>query len=151
MNLSAKSVAPMIVSLAAVLGFATPGTGQAQGCPDPQYICTHYHPGSVATNYCGYAECFQMNYGTEMRVTAVDEQGLFPRTWHAWHSGSLVTPMNCDTKRSGNKTKLTIPDPGVRYICMVTQQMSDGRLYYHHFASNPNSGCLGWVECSPLQ
>jgi hypothetical protein len=119
------------------------------GCPPPeilQDLCNYYHPGSVGTSYCEYRDCFEMNYADEARLVAADERGFFPRTWFAWHSGELVYPNYgyvCGLKESGNKTRIEIPDELICFTILET----NNHLYYWHFASNPESGCLGWFEC----
>lgn len=109
--------------------------------------CSTYHPGSTITGYCFLDTCFEMSYGDELRFVAADELGPFPGTWFAWHNGS-ITPaagfIPCGLTTSGRKTRLEIPTPGTR--CAVAFSTAE-HLYFEHIASNPTSGCLGWVEC----
>jgi len=117
------------------------------GCPNPEELCPLYHPGSTATAYCAYAECFDMSYGEAARVVATDDEGLFPSRWNMWHSYEPDIPLwgyPCEFETKGSKSKIWIPEEPP--ICYLQLESSDA-IYYEHFASNPDSGCLGWMEC----
>ena len=117
------------------------------GCPtDPQQLCEPNFPGSVATAFCAYNQCFEMSYAEEARLTTADDQGLFPRTWLAWHSGDLTSgdPSPCVIEERGNKSKIHLVSE--LPSCHVTLETSE-HLYHWLFASNPVAGCLGWIEC----
>lgn len=118
------------------------------GCPaSPELFCQYYHPGSIMTGLCYYSDCFDMSYGEEARLVAADEEGLFPKTWKVWHSGTLSPEpdsIQCEVETSGNKSKVTFPGESV--VCAVNLYTSE-HVYHWHFASNPASECLGWVEC----
>jgi hypothetical protein len=146
------------VAVAAMpLAVTSPQTAKAAkpavygNCPtDGDALCRLYHGvESRATRWCTYDTCFEMNYGDEIRVVAADERGDFPRTWFTWSEERLThlpgTPYPCDLTREGKtKTRVEIPEPGFR----CTAALSTGEdLYHEHFASNPTSGCLAWIEC----
>lgn len=116
-------------------------------CPTAEQACGIYHPGSEPTAYCSFQQCFEMNYGSEARVVAADEQGSFPRTLFVWHKGEMspiAELIPCVMTQSGHKTRLDILDGEIK--CAAALSTSE-HLYYEHFASNPATGCLGWVEC----
>ncbi|WP_185244765.1 hypothetical protein [Citrifermentans bremense] len=127
--------------LAGVLAFAA--------CPDPQLVCQIYHPGSTMTGYCAYADCFDMSYGEEVRLVAGDDEGLFPRRWKMWnkHAADITQwgDFPCNIEPNGSKTKIWIPEGDTK--CSVKLNSSNSSIFYEHFAANPLSGCLGWVEC----
>jgi hypothetical protein len=109
--------------------------------------CSTYHPGSTVTGGCGSGVCFEMSFGGELRMVAADEHGVFPGTWFAWHEGVIGQPSGlipCIVTTNGKKTRLEIPIPGVR--CAVTLTTAE-HVYVEHIASDPISGCFGWVEC----
>jgi hypothetical protein len=108
--------------------------------------CATYHPGSVVNTFCFGGTCFEMNFGGEARLVAADELGAFPTTFFAWHQGVIAPPAGlipCLFMERGNKTRINIPAQRLCAVSLTTDQ----HLYYWHFASNPISGCLGWVEC----
>lgn len=114
------------------------------GCPpSPQEYCAAFHSGSTALSWCTFEACFEMSYGGEIRVVAADELGPFPRTWFVWGWGDLLYA-SCTLTPKQHKTRVEIPDG--RTNCRF--QLEIGDYWYHeHFASNPTSGCLAWLEC----
>lgn len=112
-------------------------------CPDPVLYCSAVHPGSEASAYCAFDACFEMTVSDELRMVAADEQGLFPRTFFVWTDRPL-TAADCVLTKSGKKIRVELPAGATR--CRA--DLSSGEyVYFEHFASNPTSGCLGWLEC----
>ena len=128
----------------------SPASGQ---CPtDPQPTCEYFayvigYEAIAWGNYCIGPQCFDMNYGAEMRIVAVDDEGLFPKTWHVWTGGEVFnTPggIACEEIRpTGNHDKIVIPE-GLH--CSFFLQ-TDNHLYLELLVSYPETGCLGWLEC----
>ena len=122
------------------------------GCPtDLDATCRSFHgPYSVATGSCAYEACFEMAYGREVRVVAADELGDFPKTWFAWHEGTMAPAggIVCGLTEEGKK-KTRVEIPVDQFRCKVDLTTSE-RVYHEHFASNPTSGCLGWLECTEI-
>lgn len=138
----------VVVGVGVLVTGANHAHGQTYGnCPDPQLVCTTYHENSIATASCGYEACFEMNYGESIRLTVADDEGPFPQNWHVWHT-AMVYSASCLLTQSGSsaKTKLGIPGSPSLPRCYLTVQTSE-HTYFEHFASNPLTGCLGWVEC----
>ena len=124
------------------------------GCPPAALICSYYHPGSIVTGSCEGDQCLEVNYGGGIKVVAGDDSGDFPRMWFAWHEGTMTLPQGlvpCELRekqlKKSVKTRLEIPEGGAR--CSVDVMVGE-HLYYEHFASNPTSQCLGWVECEAV-
>ncbi len=120
-------------------------------CPNPIDYCTKAHgTKSVATKFCTGEECFYVNCGgeSEIRVVADDESGDFPKTWFVWHKGEMTPAgtFQCELKKkqpSGHgKTPVKIIDKKCR-----ADLNTNGHIYHEHFVSNPDTKCLGWVEC----
>jgi hypothetical protein len=118
-------------------------------CPTPQDYCATHHAGSIATASCEYGACFEMQSGREVRVVAADERGIYPRTWFIWpDKDSAITPgfTSCILTEQGNKIRADIQDGF--YVCRIElHNYSSGTIYHEHFASNPFSPCMGWLEC----
>ena len=116
------------------------------GCPsNPQQLCELDYPDRIATAFCAYNQCFEMSYAEEARLTTADDQGLFPRTWLAWHSGDFdASASTCVIEERGNKSKIHVPSEPPS--CVATLETSE-HLDHWLFASNPVAGCLGWIEC----
>jgi hypothetical protein len=118
-------------------------------CPAPETICYLFHGNTAQpTNYCLYDDCFEMTFFERARVVASDDEGLFPRSFKAWHGDmALYTVWSvfpCEMERSGSKTKIRIPAGSA--ICGAGLMTPDA-IYYWHFVSNPVTGCLGMGEC----
>jgi hypothetical protein len=104
-------------------------------------------PSATATGYCLYDDCFEITYGELVKVVAADEQGEFPSTWFAWGDATLTATGlgQCLLQQEGKKkTRVDIPADKIR--CKAVATVGD-YLYNEHFASNPASQCLGWIEC----
>ena len=117
------------------------------GCPaDEVAFCAAFHLGSEPIAWCTYEGCFEMTAAEEVRVVAADEQGLFPRTFFVWTDHSLAPTAleGCVLTKKGHKTRVDLPDGGTRCAASLT---TSEYVYFEHFASNPASGCLGWIEC----
>ena len=117
------------------------------GCPaSATAFCSAFHAGSEPTAWCAYDGCFEMTSGGEVRVVAADEQGPFPRTFFVWTDHSLTPTAleGCVLTEKHNKTRVDLPDGGTRCAASLT---TSEYVYFEHFASNPISGCLGWIEC----
>ena len=124
----------------------TLASAQSYGhCPDPAVVCELFHPGSILTGFCEDGACFEMSYGSELRLVAADDLGPFPKIWFAWPQGSMngSGPFPCNVTQQ-NKNKTVVEIPALR--CQA-DLVTDNATYHEHFASNPNTGCLGWVEC----
>lgn len=119
---------------------------QSGPCPDPYTYCAMAHPGSIPTGYCAYGACFEMSYGGEVRVVAADDSGDFPRKWFIWHKDLIKSVGGSCTSTFQNKNKIRVDIPEERIKCRLDWETSE-YLYHEHFASNPATGCLGWVEC----
>lgn len=114
--------------------------------------CRFYHPSSVGlvgTAYCLGEDCFDMNYGDHIRVVAGDDSGAFPDKWFAWPDeaplDNTYPGIPCLLDQNKNTTKTQITFPGT-YRCKAEQRIAPF-LYHEHFASNPMTRCLGWLEC----
>lgn len=120
-----------------------------RNCPTPATAgaaCRAFHgENSVFTgSYCAYEGCFQISYGTGLRLVAADELGPFPRQWNAWLDGTVVGGY-CNLVSRNKLTHVLIPDGLTK--CTVNLGVN-GQVYHEHFASNPTLGCLGWMECT---
>jgi hypothetical protein len=86
-----------------------------------------------------------MNRGVDVRIVAADELGNFPKRWFAWTNGQAITTgFGCALTKSGNKIRVEIPAALSR--CSF-DLFTNGYVYHEHFGSNPESGCLVWLEC----
>jgi hypothetical protein len=152
---AAFSVSPQTTDAASV-ALSQP-TQDYGGCPTPpEVVCglLHSHAvGLVATGYCVYGQCFEMSYGERVRVVAADGLGPFPKTWFVWpdkHSTDQLTNTypgdQCSLTIQRNKTRVDIPDSNPIPRCKAELKVGP-YLYHEHFASNPASGCLAWLEC----
>jgi hypothetical protein len=126
---------------------------QYGNCPtDPNLACQSFHGiYSVATGYCVYGMCFDMSSGNRsgIRVVAADELGSFPKTWFVWTDG-LISPapniLGCSVTSQGKKkVRVDIPEDQIRCLARL---LVGTDIYVQHFASNPVSGCLAWLECT---
>jgi len=116
-------------------------------CPNPQDVCDTFDPGSIAVEAYGYEENFERCDGEEITIKAIGHDD-FPQTWFVWHEGTMTPSgdFECILTPFGKKTTLLeIPVSGY-FICKAILETSNHK-YHIHFASNPNSGCLGWVQC----
>jgi hypothetical protein len=119
---------------------------------DATFACRLYHPnaiGVVGTGYCVGEKCFEMSIGEVTRVVAADGLGDFPRTWFVWQTAGQVVDtypgINCILQEQGKKkTRVDLPDGQFR---CKTELPIGSYLYHEHFASNPPTGCLAWLEC----
>jgi hypothetical protein len=124
-------------------------------CPNPEYLCGYYHPGSMVTGYCILDDCFTKSHAAAVSVVAADDEGLYPRRWNMWlkddHETYLTGSFYCSFDRKNKKIKVWIegPDPALP-ICRLDLE-SEVYKFYEHFGSNPSSGCLGWLECTELK
>jgi hypothetical protein len=124
-------------------------TDEYGNCPDPVFVCSYFHANATLSAYCAYAETFKKTDFEAATVQAVDDEGLFPRTfmsrdmqglpYNAWSSEPCVL-----VAKRNVAAKWTIPEPNIR--CGAGMITPDA-IYYWHFASNPATGCLGIVEC----
>ena len=134
------------------LAASTLPNGAYGNCPNPYTFCHFYHPESEMTGFCGYEACFEINSSADgvSAVRAADDSGDFPKTWSVWHEGTLepAGTYPCLLTGKENKSRVHIRDEYVPPKCRVDLLTNDGHYKYHeHFASNPSTGCLGWVEC----
>ncbi len=119
-------------------------------CPeDPNAVCSYFHGGGAeATGVCTYGECFDMSYGEAARVVAADELGAFPSTFFLWTEGA--DPVGTFhfpcvlTKQGQKKTRVQLPEGSP--LCAASLQLGT-YSYYEHFSSDPQVGCLAWLEC----
>lgn len=116
-----------------------------QSCPIPQNACSLFHPGSKATHSCAFGACFEMNLGDTVRTVAADELGPYPGLWFLWTEATVLGSPSCVLTSQG-KTKVRIAFPDGIYRCRVDVE-TDDYFFFEHYASNPYTGCLGWVEC----
>lgn len=142
------SLSRVSLAVASVL-MLMPVAAGAQSCPPPETICGYFHPGSVVTAQCEGAACFDMSFAESIRLVATDDRGDFPWVWNLWtYYDEEVTAVGCDLRPNpGNngKFKMTITgEYGPR--CRVDVSAGD-YMYRHHFGANPDTNCLGWVEC----
>lgn len=112
-------------------------------------VCQYFHgPSSTATAYCLYGDCFEMTNGEAVRVVAADERDEYPGTWFTWGDCTLTTAFATEpcllTQEGKKKTRIEIPTGATR--CLTSAVLGSHR-YFEHFASNPISQCLGWLEC----
>lgn len=148
--MSIKTYVPACISIFAITGvlLLMPVATKAQ-CPSPDVICAYFNPGSVMTAYCEGDDSFEMNFAESVRLVATDDRGDFPRVWNLWtYFDEEVSAIGCDLRDNpGNNGKYKMTITG-EYgpICRVDVSAGD-YMYYNHFAANPDSGCLGWVEC----
>jgi hypothetical protein len=131
----------------------------AQGCPNPVTFCSGAHPGSSVTGQCGNEECFGIVEskidGSGIRIVAGDD-GDFPRRWFAWHKGTMTPAgtFKCGLEEKQQRTFVKIP-PTVNTPTTIVKHNRrcradldiNGQLYHEHFVSNPDTKCVGWVEC----
>jgi hypothetical protein len=129
------------------------------------------HKGWIgSTGSCSGGACFQSPYtcqqindGLGKKVTA-DATGAihFPNTWSiklgsraTLKFSSCASPSTSDVGSDfQGDVKVTISDPisDPQTRCYLSFETLDSSLIYHeHFAANPNSRCLGWVECKELE
>jgi hypothetical protein len=125
-----------------------PATAEAQ-CPAPEAICAYYHPGSMMTATCEGEYCFEMNFAESLRLVATDDRGDYPWVWNLWtYYNEEVSAIGCDLRfNPGNSQKIKMTITG-EYgpICRVDVSAGDF-IYHNHFGADPDSNCLGWVEC----
>ncbi|MEJ2111900.1 MAG: hypothetical protein P8Z37_18715 [Acidobacteriota bacterium] len=116
------------------------------GCQNPQLICETFHPDSEVINSCEGERCFEKIYGWEIGLVASNELGFFPKQWiiEAETNITLSSLDSCVVTRRNKTIKIAIPD-GSTSCTMIIEEPE--YLYYEHFVSDPNSPCLGWVEC----
>jgi hypothetical protein len=136
------------LAAALVLG-SMPLLAVGQGCPNPASFCIAAHgPAATVSGGCAYADCFDMSYSEVSRAIAVGgDETLFPTRFHLWTSGPFIPSsvgFACGVQPSGNKLKIEILPPDTK--CAGRVPMGD-YVFYEHFASNPASGCLAWLEC----
>jgi hypothetical protein len=123
-------------------------TANAQtGCPDPEWVCENYHPGSELTGFCGISEedCLGKNYGEEITLVPL---GKYATKWLVKTEGILVgMGFECLIFDGNTVSTLEIPYEvtGIP-VCAAVLKTQDHR-YAEHFASNTVSGCFGWAEC----
>lgn len=139
--------------LLAAVGFGFSPLAQAE-CPDPALASIYLSeivglPAVSTGKYCGGPDCFEMTRLSEARVVAVDDEGLFPRTWQAWHSGYLVNVDCVEPLDYRNKnTRFKVPDSNQCALVLMTDS-----TYVWLIASDPSpaSECLGFAECKVLE
>lgn len=124
-------------------------TDEYGNCPAPEFVCSYFHTDAELTTYVAYAQSFKKTDFEAATVQAVDDEGLFPRTFMSRDMEGLAynqwsqEPCNLQVKRNDG-AKWSIPEPNIRCGAgMITPHA----IYYWHFASNPATGCLGIVEC----
>lgn len=143
--------ARIVVLLLAAIGVGASALARAE-CPDPVWACTYFSeivglPAVSTGKYCGGADCLELTPLSEARVVAVDDEGLWPRTWQVWHSGYLVNfdcvePLDYRNK----KTRFEVPDTNSCALVLMTDS-----TYVWLIASDPVSECLGFAECKVLE
>ncbi len=128
------------------------------GSLTPTQACQLYHPyapGLLGTAYCLGDDCFYMSYGERIRVVAADELGDFPQTWFVWTragedlvntGGSEECLLSGNANNTWDHNRINIPPENTRHRCKAELE-TGGYLYHEHFASNPTTRCLGWLEC----
>ena len=117
------------------------------GCVDPQKVCSDFHPSSEITGYCESEQCIEINYGDKIKLAVTSELGVFPKVWFIEGENNLTlspSPLSCLVTKRDKEILVEIPDN--RISCMMALQSSKYK-YFEHFTSNPQSPCLGWVEC----
>lgn len=118
------------------------------GCPPPEWVCAYWPPtiGMYAPTVIGGCEgpaCFDMTYLSEARVVAVDDEGLFPDHWQAWHGGVLQSVSCVDLQERNKKARWAMHEARHCTMYLVTENHS----YLWFLASIPDMQCLGLVEC----
>lgn len=141
------------------------------GCPSGVEVCS-FHPGSSPIISAEGKQCFSgyqkgfVYKGLAAEVLAQTINVNYPREWtltFRHNAKILVDPSKtyCNSVDSlGNQTAfidqstflknstITIAIPDTEIRCMLLfEDSKDGVLYSEHFASNPTTPCLGWVEC----
>lgn len=123
-------------------------------CPDPELVCPFFGPlVGLECTYEGAAcegkDCKGANLGEEFKVVPT---GRYYNKWIIMHEGAEdVTGYTypCGLTEYPGVTHLELDDTK----CAFTLVTETG-LYMEHFASNPDTGCFGWIECpcvEPLQ
>ena len=121
-------------------------------CPDPVWACVYFSeivglPAVSTGKYCGGADCLEMTELSEARVVAVDDEGLWPRTWQVWQSGYLVN-FDCAEPLDYRNKKIRFKVAETNECALV--QITDS-TYVWLIASDPVSECLGFAECKVLE
>ena len=120
---------------------------QEDACPPAELVCSLYTGGAceVGAHFTG-REALEKNYLAEAEVKPKDDNTLFPTTWEVKHRGQLLVfgQFQCELALKNNqKTILEIP-PAAH---CAAQLMTAEHHYIWFFASNPESGCVGYGEC----
>ena len=161
MRTASAAASSLLVAVAAcggdLQGSVVGETEQAAygGCPTPDRwdaVCRSYEgPTSVATAGCGYEDLFGRCYGVRVSVRAADDQGEWPKTFFVWNAGSVTTKKSCTLMEHAKTDWILMKIPEDRIKCKTLLTFTDGlqkTTYAEHFASNPESRCLGWLECT---
>jgi len=124
-------------------------------CPSVEFVCDNYPPmvgvkAEPTGGWCEGKECIKhLNHGAEIKVIADDEEGSYPLTWHVIYKGT-TSNISCEPIIPELDTRKwysdTIVIPEIMHRCMIALD-TENETYLEFFASQPNSECLGWVEC----
>jgi len=147
-----RSVAVRIAAIFVfAIGFGFSSLVRAE-CPDPVLACEYFSaivglPAVSTGKACSGPDCLEMLKLSEARIVAVDDEGLFPKTWQVWGSGYLVNydcvePMDYRNK----KIRFKVPDTNSCALVYITNS-----TYVWLIGSDPASDCLGFCECKVLE
>jgi len=120
---------------------------QEEPCPPAELVCSLYTGGlcAVGAHFTG-REALEKNFLAEADVKPKNDNSLFPTSWEVKHRGELLAwggPQCVLTPQNAHKTLLEIPPEAHCAAILVTNE----HQYIWFFASNPNSGCVGYGEC----
>ncbi len=128
--------------------------------------CEKYHDpaktlGLVGTAVCFGEDCFTKHQGRGITVVAEGKPGDFPNTWLASveKGGKLdVTTYKCEgcdqcalpeqpARAVGKGVQVALSDKNAHPRRCKAERVLGEHLYHEHFASNPATKCLAWLEC----
>jgi len=137
--------------LVAAIGLGVSPPVRAE-CPDPAWACEYFSamvglPAVSTGKYCSGPDCLEMTKLSEARIVAVDDEGLFPKTWQVWGNGYLVNydcvePLDYRNK----KIRFKVPDTNSCALVFLTDS-----TYVWLIGSDPASDCLGFCECKVVE
>ena len=120
-----------------------------QGCPTAEYVCETYTNGACEVSAgCEGSDCYTFYRGAEISVISLgDPEDGFTVDWLARHPGGAsltgFVGRPCEvTPITSSFSKTEIPENH----CSA-ELITNKHYYLEFFASNPVSGCHGWVEC----
>ena len=153
-----------------------PGPYCTSACPqDPDAHCNVFHKSSSCSAGCAGVECFLGNQkcirygGLAKQVHANGDMNsvsdAYPKEWSlTLGSDATLTFSNCDLRgqfpnvpavvAAGTTIEFGVPlnaidasKPNEKIpVCMLSFETA-ASTFHEHFASNPDSPCLGWMEC----